>query len=152
MSFIPDPETIPSVSYLPFRSDMARYMVAEIRNIAAGLATTGLASHADKIESGLNRMGTGVVSCGYSIRDGLAAVGIGLGVGLSVIGAGTIIRALRVERGERRESRRRRRKGRDRRYVGEGKRHRYWRDSESSGSVTANEEDDHGYASARRRS
>ncbi|KND01337.1 uncharacterized protein SPPG_03149 [Spizellomyces punctatus DAOM BR117] len=82
---VPDPETIPSLSYFPFPKEVARNMFTEVRSIAAGLGTNGLAEHADKIEAGLNRMGSGMDSAGKSIKTGLVVVGIGLGIGLTVI-------------------------------------------------------------------
>ncbi|TPX63689.1 hypothetical protein SpCBS45565_g06434 [Spizellomyces sp. 'palustris'] len=80
---VPDPETIPSLSYFPFPKEVARNMFTEVRSI--GLGTNGLAEHADKIEAGLNRMGSGMDSAGRSIKTGLVVVGIGLGIGLTVI-------------------------------------------------------------------
>ncbi|KAI8906219.1 hypothetical protein DFJ77DRAFT_477991 [Powellomyces hirtus] len=114
MDGMPDPETIPSISYFPFPKEMAKQIILEMRTIAAGLGTHGLADHADKIEAGLNRMGDGMDNAGRSIRAGLIVVGIGLGLGLTVMGAGMILQAVLEDqvRRQRRVMRiRKRRKG-----------------------------------------
>ncbi|KAI9104527.1 hypothetical protein DFS34DRAFT_645232 [Phlyctochytrium arcticum] len=111
MSDIIDPATLPDVSYFP--RDMARSMVTEVRSIAAGLGTNGLAEHADKIESGLNRMGRGMDSAGKSIRAGLIVVGIGIGIGLTVMGCGMLLTGLGDwKTAEARRARRKRSSGR----------------------------------------
>ncbi|KAI8587684.1 hypothetical protein BDZ88DRAFT_424415 [Geranomyces variabilis] len=97
-----------AISYFPFPSKM----LMEMRTLAAGLGTNGLADHADKIESGLTRMGDGMEAAGRSVRAGLVVVGIGIGIGLSVMGAGMVLRAWLGEACDRDCGRRRRRRRR----------------------------------------
>ncbi|KAJ3176593.1 hypothetical protein HDU87_004921 [Geranomyces variabilis] len=109
-----------SIAYFPFPSKM----LMEMRTLAAGLGTNGLADHADKIESGLTRMGDGMEAAGRSVRAGLVVVGIGIGIGLSVMGAGMVLRAWLGDACERDCDRRRRRRRR---------RMREWRELPSAG-------------------
>ncbi|KAI8921195.1 hypothetical protein PhCBS80983_g04681 [Powellomyces hirtus] len=99
-------------SYMPFPQSIAQNVATEVRSIAAGLGTDGLQEHADKISSGLHRMGDGMDSAGSSIKTGLVVVGVCMGFGLTVIGMGMILEALFEDADEGRRCRgtRRRRK------------------------------------------